>query len=118
MDTKSKAERLLKDPTIRLNNQDVFLSDVAELKTDVKEVAQAYLTQCQEVDRLKAQPTPCACLINDDDEYDRRCAFHRDKEQEARNNALEDAAKACLGATYINNGSNAAEIIREMKDKQ
>ena len=104
MNTKEYAEKII-------NNLDDYPFECGY-------VAEEYLTKCAEVERMKAQPTPCACLINDDDEYDRRCAFHRDKEQEARNNALEDAAKACLGATYINNGSNAAEIIREMKDKQ
>ena len=45
------------------------------------------------LERMKSVPTPCACLINDDDEYERRCAFHRDKEQEAANQAIEEAAK-------------------------
>ena len=114
MDTKEYAEKII-------NNLDDYPFECGY-------VAEEYLTKCAEVERMKAQPTPCACLINDYDEYDRRCAFHRDKEQEARNNALEDAAKIaenddtdCENAEHhvgCGAGFYIATAIRALKDKQ
>lgn len=76
---------------------------------------------------MNTTATPCACLINDDDEYERRCAFHRDKEQEAFNQGLEEAAKVAEeykgythndGATICDNLFSLADEIRQLKTKE
>ena len=101
MDTKSIAEKLIS----LIDSPDPEVIQDAHIKT----VAQAYLTQCQEVERLKGET------------YEGKIELTARDCRHIREDALEEAAKEIdrLGQTHtLYSADFMAREIRALKDKQ
>ena len=106
MDTKSKAEQVL-DSTVDLYGwpDAEKIGMPIDLARKCVEVAQAYLDQCQEVERLKGET------------YEGKIELTARDCRHIREDALEEAAKG-FKPDMVYLGEIVIEIIEAIKDKQ